>query len=235
MAGPDARWLVAGAVGVAVCLALAVGGFAAGLPVLGTVGVAGALLCGARMLFGFGRLGVVAAWDRGARLDLYERGFVVSCRDRVRIFRYDTVVLCRRVVRPTEDCAPEEFCFRCRVSDAAGSPMVLRHGFERPQEWGPRLERGIVEEQLPRARAALAAGERLDFDHFWLTANEIGSGAVAVPWDRVRVLTVAGGWLSVRVAGRAQPLDSLPVSMIPNYAVFRALTAEALDAGTPST
>jgi hypothetical protein len=102
-------------------------------------------------------------------------------------------------------------------------PVVLRHGIDRPQEWGLAIEQGILDAQLPTAQAELEAGGRLDFEYLWLTATEIGADDTAVPWSQVSELTVVGGWLSVRVRGQSRPLESLPLSLIPNYVVFREL------------
>jgi hypothetical protein len=45
----------------------------------------------------------------------------------------------------------------------------------------------------------------------------------------VSELSVVGGWLSVKVRDCSQPLESLPISLVPNYVVFRTL-AERLQA-----
>lgn len=76
---------------------------------------------------------------------------------------------------------------------------------------------------MPRAQAVLEAGERLEFDPIWLSATEIGSGTDSVPWSRISELAVVGGWLNVWVRGRSEPLESLPLCVIPNYVVFRTL------------
>ncbi|ATL65733.1 DUF6585 family protein [Nocardia terpenica] len=162
--------------------------------------------------------------NRGTRLDLFERGLVVSRRGRVRVVRYDSTRLCRRVVRSAKDRVQHECSCDYTLIDTAGAPVRLQHGIERAAQWGPAVERAVTEAQLPAARAALAAGERLDFEHFWMTATELGVGDRSVPWSRVSQIGVVGGWLSVRVAGESQPLESLPISLIPNFAIFRALS-----------
>ncbi|WP_280261271.1 DUF6585 family protein [Nocardia wallacei] len=227
------RFVVEAVVGT-VGFGAAVAGFAAGWAALGILGVTVTLVFGARLLLSLSRLGWVTARDRGTRLDLFDHGFVMSFRGKVRVAHYDTTTLRRRVVRLVDDPAPDQVCYSYTVTDVAGLPVTLTHGLERPREWGTRIERGITESQLPRARAALRAGERLDFQYFTLSGSEIRARKRSVPWARVSEIAVVGGWLSVCVEGRAQPLDSVPVSEVPNYAVFRALADElwsAADAG----
>lgn len=179
---------------------------------------------------GQGWLGLVGARNRGVRLDLYERGCVACCRGRVRAVRFDTTTLRRRVEHGVKNPVAHQISYRYTIYDTEGVPVVLRHGIECPGEWTSAIERGIVDAQLPGAQAALAAGERLEFDPLWLSATEIGSGAESAPWARVSELAVVGGWLSVKVRGRAQPLESLPIGLVPNYVVFRALAERSLAA-----
>ena len=207
----------------------AVPSFAAGAAGLGILGTTVAVVCGVRCLADLGRMGFVGARHRGTRLDLYEHGFIASYRGQVRAVRYDTTTLRRKVVHAVKNPAAHQISYRYTVADTDGVPVVLRHGIERPQEWTLAIEQGILDAQLPAAQAALAAGGRLEFDPLWLSASEIGTGAEAVPWSQISELAVVGGWLSVRVRGRSEPLESLPLSLISNYVVFRTL-AEHLHA-----
>ena len=222
------RPIVEGAVTGAGVVA-AVPGFVFGVAEVGIIGTTVAVVCGARCLADLGWLGFVGARHRGTRLDLYERGCVARDRGQIRAVRYDSTTLRRKVVHAVKNPAAHQISYRYTVEDTDGVPVVLRHGIERSQEWTLAIEQGILDAQLPRAQAALAAGERLSFDPLWLSTTEIGSGSDSVPWTRVSGLAVVGGWLSVRVRDRTQPLESLPISLVPNYVVFRTL-AERLQA-----
>ncbi|MFI5777147.1 DUF6585 family protein [Nocardia sp. NPDC051570] len=220
---PDARRHIVIAIVAAVGAFAAALGFTFGATVLGIVGLTVAVVCGVRGLAGWGWSGLITARNSGTRLDLYEQGLVLTYRGRVRVIRYDTTRVRRKILQLTKNPGPGQISYTYTVTDVTGVPVVLRHGFERPQQWGPAIERAVTEAQLPGMSAALDAGARLDFDRFWLTRDEIGAGRDAVSWSRVEELEVIGGWLSVQVVGRSQPLESLPVSLIPNYPIFRAL------------
>ncbi|MBF6327549.1 DUF6585 family protein [Nocardia transvalensis] len=221
---PNPRRLIIEAAVTAVGVVAAVAGFVGGAVIVGILGATVAVMCGLRVLADLGWLGFVGVRNKGSRLDLYDNGLVASYRGQVRVVRYDSTTVRRKIVRLVDNPAPEQISYTYTIVDTTGTPIVLRGGIERPHEWGPAIERGIVDTQLPRARTVIEADGRVDFESFWLTATEIGAGRESVPWSEVAEIAVVGGWLSVRVAGRSQPLESLPVSLVPNYAVFRALT-----------
>ncbi|WP_067667079.1 DUF6585 family protein [Nocardia miyunensis] len=223
----DARRPLLGAGVIAAGIVVAVIGFAVGLPAVGVLGIVVLLAGAARLLWDLGLLG--SAHQRGSRLDLYQHGVVASDGGQVRVVRYDSTTVRRKIVHAAKDPAAEDVSYRYTIMDTDGEPVVLRHGIECPRQWGAQIEQGILDAQLPVAQAALDAGARLEFAPMWLTSAELGAGSESVPWSQVGDLAVVGGWLSVRVRGRAQPLESLPLCLMPNYMVFRAL-AERLHA-----
>lgn len=221
------RWPAAAIALIVAGVVVAVAGFAAGMPLIGVLGIVVMSAGGGWLLWDLAGAGST----RGSRLDLYEHGVVASGQGQVRVVRYDTTTLRRKIVHAAKDAAAEGVSYRYTIVDTDGSPVVLRHGIECPRQCGVEIERGILDAQLPIAQAALAAGGRLDFAPLWLTSGELGTGSESVPWSQVGDLAVVGGWLSVRVRGRAQPLESLPLCLVPNYVVFRAL-AERLHTPT---
>ncbi|WP_153414952.1 DUF6585 family protein [Nocardia macrotermitis] len=230
--GPaDVRRPLAEAVVLAAAIMVAAIGFVVGVPAMGVVGVVALLAGGAWSLWDLSRSGAVHR--RESRLDLYEHGVVASGEGQVRVVRYDSTTVRRKIVHATKDAAADGDSYRYTIVDTDGAPVVLRHGIECPRQWGVEIEQGILQAQLPTAQAALDAGKRLDFAPMWLTARELGTGSESVPWSQIGDLAVVGGWLSVRVRGRAQPLESLPLCLMPNYVVFRAL-AERLHATSVS-
>lgn len=220
--GPaDAGRPLAEAVVIAAGIVVASIGFVVGVPAVGALGIVALLAGGAWSLWDLSRSG--SAHRRESRLDLYEQGMVASGEGQVRVVRYDSTTVRRKIVHSAKDPAAEGISYRYTIVDTDGEPVVLRHGIECPRQWGVEIEQGILHAQLPVAQAALDAGQRLDFAPMWLTSRELGTGSESVPWSQVGDLAVVGGWLSVRVRGRAQPLESLPLCLMPNYVVFRAL------------
>ncbi|WP_157117288.1 DUF6585 family protein [Nocardia vaccinii] len=220
---------LAGAVAITAGIVLAAVGFAIGVPPVGALGVVVLLAGGAWLLVETGWLAAVRRHD--SRLDLYQHGVVASGEGQVRAVRYDSTTVRRKIVHAAKDAAAEDVSYRYTIVDTDGAPVELRHGIECPRQWGVEIEQGILQAQLPAAQAALDAGERLDFAPLWLTAAELGTGSESVPWSQVDDLAVVGGWLSVRIRGRAQPLESLPLCLVPNYMMFRTL-AERLHAAS---
>lgn len=198
-------------------------GFVSGVPVLAIVGVTGMLMIGGRLLWDLLWLAYIQGRNRRARLDLYERGLVVIVGGAARCVRYDTTTLRRSIVEHANAPAPEQVSHAYTLVDTLGEPIVLRQGIEHPEEWGPEIDRAITEAQLPRAARVLEAGGCLDFEHFWMTRAEIGAGERSQSWSQVTDIAIGSGWVSVGVAGQSAPLESLPVSLIPNFTIFRTL------------
>ncbi|MFG1670657.1 DUF6585 family protein [Streptomyces sp. Y7] len=153
------------------------------------------------------------------RLDLYEHGLTVAVDGRIHVVRYDgTVVRRRRALSP-------QGLVRAHVLvDVGGERIALRCGdFGEPEVWGPEIHRSVADAQVPRALAALARGERLDFGPVWITRAELGSRGTTLRWAQVQRIEILRGSVAVRTAGRWQVWGSVR-SGIPNLCVLHALT-----------
>jgi hypothetical protein len=60
-------------------------------------------VCGVRLLMDLQWLGAVR--ERGSRLDLYDGGVVASCQEQLRVVRYDSTMVRRRIVHSTRMAA----------------------------------------------------------------------------------------------------------------------------------
>ncbi|GHH24351.1 DUF6585 family protein [Streptomyces lanatus] len=159
-----------------------------------------------------------------ARLDLYAHGLTVAVDGRIHVVRYDTTVVRRR-----RQLSPRGIVRTHVLLDIDGERIVLRRDdFAEPEVWGPEIHLAVTDAQLPRALAALARGERLDFGPVWITGTEVGSRRTAVRWAQVQRIEVLKGSVAVRAAGRWQVWGSV-MSGIPNLCVLLAL-AEHLSA-----
>ncbi|MFF0607246.1 DUF6585 family protein [Nocardia tengchongensis] len=225
---PDSRhYLVGGAMVCAGALASGLG-FAVGAQALGVFGAALAAALGARLLLWelpwlAGRLGS----NRGARLDWFEHGIVVTQRHRVRALRFDDMRVWRRVGQVTEDGVPPAMSLTYRVGMEAGDAVTIPVGIQCREQWGPELVRAVVAARLPTARARLDAGERLVFGPFRITRTTIGARMTAL-WMQVREVTVHEGIIAVRVArgGRSVLLQAYPTELVDNLDVLWALTRD---------
>ncbi|MFD6395236.1 DUF6585 family protein [Nocardia sp. NPDC060249] len=227
---PSTRRLVIEAVGVLFFAVVTVIGFATGADILAILGLAIMGVVGGRLLFDLLRSGYVIIRNRTARLDLYEYGLIVIVRGTPRIIRYDTTTLKRSIVQLVNNPAPEQVSHSYTLTDSVGDLIVLRHTIAHPAEWGPAIDSAVTAAQLPRSIEVLGAGGRLDFEHFWMTSTRIGAGKRSAAWLQVTDVEVSRGWVRIHVAGQSAPLESLPVSLIPNFTVFLRL-AERIRAG----
>ncbi len=168
-----------------------------------------------------------------ARLDLYEHGMTVAVNGRVHVVRYDSTCvflesaaqpgdLAAAPVRTVTDVGGQQvgLCGRTR----RGVPGIAScgGGFRDAEEWGARIQRAVIEAQLPRALAALGKGERLAFGEIWLTRQEIGSGEVSARWPLVQRLEIHDGSVGLSAAGNWHSLGTV-ASEVPNLFVLRAL------------
>lgn len=216
------RYRMGAFVTVVACWVLLLG-MVAHAPVLVIIGATWTLLSGGWLACNLAVYGYVLVRSRGMRLDLYEYGLVAVFRRRARVGRYDSMRLKRSVVALVKDPVPNQITYAYSFADRTGRPVVLRHVIEHPEQWGEEIENAVTAAQLPLAEAALAAGERVEFEYFWMTAAQVGAGKKSVPWSEVDEIRVRDGKVSVRVAGGSRPLESLPSEMIPNFTVFRTL------------
>ncbi|MFJ8311002.1 MULTISPECIES: DUF6585 family protein [unclassified Streptomyces] len=90
------------------------------------------------------------------------------------------------------------------------------------------MQRAVTDARLPRAVAALQAGERLDFGHLWMTAEQIGSQKESLPWQQIQAVEVVNGYLKIKVTGRWLTLSNRSVSVVPNLFVFLTLADRLL-------
>ncbi|MFG1792979.1 DUF6585 family protein [Nocardia sp. NPDC049149] len=222
-AEPSSRRYLIEAVGLLLAGLMSLVGVVSGAAILTIFGITGVVLIGGRLLVDVLWLVYVRERNRGSRLDLYERGLVVRIGGAARAVRYDSTTLRRSIVEHANNPAPNQISHSYTVVDTVGTPVVLRQGIEHPDRWGPEIDQAISDAQLPSAAAALAAGGRLDFEYFWMTETAIGAGQRQALWADVTDISVHKGWVRVDVAGQPRPLESLPVSLIPNFTVFLTL------------
>ncbi|MFI1760763.1 DUF6585 family protein [Streptomyces sp. NPDC020800] len=154
----------------------------------------------------------------GDRLDCYEHGVTAAVDGRIHVVRFDTTV-----VRRCRVLSARGFTRVCVLTDVDGERIVLRDGhFAHPEVWVPEIRRAVTQAQVPRALAALARGERLDFGRVWITGDGIGSGRVSLRWPQVERIEIRTGTVAVRVAGRWHVWGSVACG-IPNSFVVHAL------------
>ncbi|MEU0503994.1 DUF6585 family protein [Nocardia sp. NPDC005998] len=210
------------AVGWAVLLGSMAGGFVVGEIFAGVF----AVMFSGRLLWDLVRLRYFEGRNRGSRLELFQRGFVVAFRGEVRAFRYDTTSVLQNIVRHNGYGTTIRITYAYTCTDVTGAKVVVRSGFERPEEWGPAIQQAVTDAQLPSTAAAIDAGQRLDFGDVWMTSGLVGSGGKSVAWSEIEEIRVRDGLVSLRVAGQWRALTTTPVRYVPNFFVFLALAQD---------
>lgn len=204
----------------AVALAVAAAAFAGGgYPAVSIIALAPLAV----VLYALVQHLVAAAKNEGGRLDLFEHGLTSVFQGRLRVYRYDATTVLQDIVRHTRHGAHMYTTYRYTLTDTAGESVVLREGYVMPTEWGPAIQQGVTTAQLPRAAAALNAGERLDFGDIWMSRDEVGSGSKSVRWREIQEIRVQDGFVTLKVAGKWRGLTTTAVRRIPNFFVFRTL------------
>ncbi|WP_078307816.1 MULTISPECIES: DUF6585 family protein [unclassified Mycobacterium] len=182
----------------------------------------------------------MAKGDR--RLDLFERGAIVTNRAQdIAVFRYATARVTRDIVRQTSSIGSAmEYSYTLREP---GGPKVsanggtrLHSGFDGPTEWGPAIVSGIANTQLPAARQAIAAGNRLNFGPVWISATEVGNTLHTWRWPEIATI-----WINnyvnkghVELFLRVKPKKAVMVEAakrVENLAIFMTLADELIACG----
>ncbi|WP_342760382.1 DUF6585 family protein [Nocardia arthritidis] len=158
--------------------------------------------------------------DRCLRIDLYERGLVAVQRRGLRAVRYENTSV-RQSITTFERTGRTEY--RYRITDVTGVQLELRGNLEHPQDWGPAIQSGVADAQLPLMWSAVQAGQRVEFGPFWITLSEFGTARKSVAWNQIEEIKIYDGSVVVQVVGQLLILASAEVRDIPNLLVFRAL------------
>ncbi|MFH8570418.1 DUF6585 family protein [Streptomyces sp. NPDC017993] len=179
-----------------------------------------------RCLLAFARYGRPSATKARAeaRLDLYEHGMTVAVRRRIHLIRYDTTSVFHKGARLPHDSAGAGPTRLYTLTDIEGKQVELygELGDSDAGEWVPEVQRAVTRAQLPRALAALDAGERLTFGDVWLTREEVGSGEVSARWPQVRQMETTYGTIRLNIDGNWHTLAPTAAT-IPNLFVFHTL------------
>jgi hypothetical protein len=158
--------------------------------------------------------------DRCLRLDLYEHGLVAAQRGALRVVRYENTSV-RQSITKFERTGRIEY--RYRITDITGAQVELRGNLEHPQDWGPAIQSGVADAQIPLVWSTVQAGRKAEFGPFWMTFSELGSARKSVPWSQIERINIDDGSVVVDVVGRLLFMMHAEVRDIPNFPVFRTL------------
>lgn len=188
---------------------------------------------------------LAAAWLRGrltgavrtARIDLFEHGLTVyRSGQEITAFRWDTAEV-RQSVIPSPG-APAEYSLTLDGPDGSHESFDERQ-FDCAHEWGPAIQSAVTATQLPRAVAAIDAGESVQFGEIAVDLAELAFAGASYPWEQVDTIDAQGGLIRFKSGSRWVTLP--PIESIPNFYIFnevaerlRMAAAAELTDGTQS-
>lgn len=165
-----------------------------------------------------------AARGKYARLDLFERGVVVSGTDgRTVACRWDSLQVRRHSVDHYLNGVYTGAHHYCTLSLRDGSLLLPGTKFPFAQSWGPVVEEEAARAQLPGALATVRAGGSVVFGPFSLSREAVTAGGLSVPWERIEPVAYGNGTVSLRVVGRRRPLATVSVGAVNGFRVFLTL------------
>ncbi|MDX3538826.1 hypothetical protein PV721_31715 [Streptomyces sp. MB09-01] len=174
--------------------------------------------------FGVPAVLLLAARGKYARLDLFERGVVVSDADgRTVACRGDGLQLRRHSVARYLDGTYTGTQHYCTLPRPDGSVLLPGAKFPHAQSWGPVVEEAAARAQLPGALATIRAGGTVVFGPFSLSTEAVTAGGRSEPWDRIEAVSYGNGTAPLRVMGRQQPLATVSVGLVNGFPVFLTL------------
>ena len=103
-----------------------------------------------------------------------------------------------------------------------GVEVKLNSFYASPNEWGPLIQAGVAQAQLPHALAEIESGHAVDFGPFVATSGGVGTArGRQMGWTEISKISSIQGRISIR-AGRGRPI-SAQVRRVRDLYLFLAL------------
>ena len=116
----------------------------------------------------------------------------------------------------------------------SGASVTFREFVTYVLDLGDRIEREVVQRQLPGALSALASGVPVHFDKLAISRDGLAYGKHQLPWAEVEELKVEGGHVTIRKAGKFFKWADLRVGDVPNFGVFQGVVRALAGGGKPA-
>lgn len=171
---------------------------------------------------------LVAAWLRGsltgavrtARMDLFDHGLTVyRSGQEITAFRWDTAEVRQSVIplHGSAAAATTEYSLTLDGPDGSHESFDERQ-FDGAHEWGPAIQTAVTATQLPRAVAAIDAGQRVPFGEIAVDLAELAFAGSNYSWEQVDTIDAQGGLIRFKSGSRWVTLP--PIEAIPNFYIF---------------
>ncbi|MFE2995147.1 DUF6585 family protein [Nocardia sp. NPDC059246] len=160
--------------------------------------------------------------NAGKWLELFEHGLIFVSRERLRVVRYDSTTVIEDLIDHRRNGVTTRVTHAYEMRDLDDQHLRLREGIVNPQEWGPRIQEGVVIHQMPTALATLGAGQPVEFGSITLSAAGVTGYGTVVPWADITDVDIAEGRLRIKTAAKRPPITT-PISSLTNLNLLYAL------------
>lgn len=152
-------------------------------------------------------LAVYAFWTvfswRGARAQLFERGFILSRAGKTMAARWDDIADVKQyVVRMRYYFIPVWTSYKYTLALTNGETFRINNGFGKVAKLGDAMQRMSTNALLPRALAAYNSGATLPFGALSVSQAGISNGKETLPWGDLERVTFSNGKILIMRKGK---------------------------------
>jgi hypothetical protein len=160
---------------------------------------------------------------------LFQQGMVIERKGQLQAFPWNqTAEVFQSITRHYRNGIYTGTTYRYTLRRVDGYQLKLDNMTKGIAELGQAVAQGVAQALVPRALQSIQAGQTLTFAQFSINAQGIGNGRETIPWQQVEAVNVNRGQISIQKAGKFFNWGSAPVSKIPNFLVFIALSQEMI-------
>ena len=165
----------------------------------------------------------VFVW-RGARAQLFERGFVIARAGKTTSARWEDIAsVTQRVVQTRYYGIPVWTSHTYNVTLTNGDRLRITDAFGKVGKLGDSIQRMSANALLPRAIAAYHSGALLPFGALNVSQAGISNGKETLPWSDLNQLTLLNGRVIITRKGKRLRWSATQISKTPNVYVLTAL------------
>ena len=165
----------------------------------------------------------VFVW-RGARAQLFERGFVIARAGKTTSARWEDIAsVTQRVVQTRYYGIPVWTSHTYNVTLTNGDKLRITDAFGKVGKLGDSIQRMSANALLPRAIAAYHSGALLPFGALNVSQAGISNGKETLPWSDLNQLLLLNGRVIITRKGKRLRWSATQISKTPNVYVLTAL------------
>jgi hypothetical protein len=180
------------------------------------------------LLFVVGSLLIFRAIEATQRqIYLFQHGLVIERRNQIEVLAWRDIQVCQSITRRSSNgiYVGTTYIYKLRRADGyhieLGTFLV-----KNVAELGQAITKGVTQEQVPSAFAAIRAGQTLVFDPFRINQHGIGFKQELLPWTHVEAIVVSRGSVTIKKMGTRAGSWLALVSKTPNVMVFLVIAEE---------